>query len=112
MEAYVRPHASISRFGRLRRFFRGTLVWYVFITPPFLLILVFVAYPTFEAFRQSVYRQVGSHQEFAGLDQYQRLAGSGIFWQALGNTIVLGAAFLIIVLPLATVLASLLNRVK
>ncbi len=112
MEASAVPHASISRLRRLRRFFRGTLVWYVFITPPFLLILVFVAYPTFEAFRQSVYRQVGTHQEFAGLYQYRRLATSGVFWQALGNTILLGVAFLVIVLPLATVLASLLNRVK
>ena len=32
----------VSRFLRLRRLFRGTLVWYSFLLPPLLLILVFI----------------------------------------------------------------------
>ena len=35
-----------------------------------------------------------------------------MFWSALGNTILLGVAFLVIVIPLAAVLASMLNNLK
>jgi multiple sugar transport system permease protein len=92
--------------------FRGTLIWYLFVIPPFLLILLFVVYPTVEAFRESFYKEAGQASEFVGLEQYARLARSGVFWNALVNTALLGAAFLAIVIPLAVVLASLLNRVR
>ena len=102
--------ASIAR--RMRQAFRGTLIWYAFVLPPFALILIFIGFPTLQTFLQSFYRRVGPDPEFAGFYQYGRLAGSGVFWQALGNTILLGTAFLIIVIPLATILASLLNNVR
>jgi multiple sugar transport system permease protein len=107
--------AALASFDRRRTTtseFRGAVVWYPFVIPPFLLILLFVVYPTIETFRQSFFRQVAQAQQFAGLEQYSRLAHSGVFWHALANTALLGAAFLILVIPLATVLASLLNRVR
>jgi multiple sugar transport system permease protein len=97
---------------RIRRAFRGTLVWYLFIGPPFLLIALFVGYPTVLTFAQSFFRRVGLREEFAGLEQYERLLTNGIFWSALGNTILLGVAFLVIVIPLAAVLASMLNNLR
>lgn len=112
MEAAPTRLASMPLASRIARAFRGTLVWYAFIGPPFLLIALFVGYPTVQTFWQSFFVRVGQQEQFAGLEQYRRLAGSGVFWSALGNTILLGAAFLIIVVPLATVLASLLNNVR
>jgi multiple sugar transport system permease protein len=103
--------ASFSLAG-LRKSFRGTLVWYLFIIPPFLVILVFIGYPTLQTFIQSFFRRSGQGTEFAGFDQYERLAGNTVFWSALGNTVLLGVAFLVIVIPLATILASLLNKVR
>ena len=97
---------------RIRRAFRGTLVWYLFVGPPFLLIVVFVGYPTVLTFTQSFFRRVGTREEFAGLEQYERLLTNSVFWSALGNTILLGVAFLVIVIPLAAVLASMLNNLK
>lgn len=97
---------------RRRRPIRGSLVWYGFVLPPFLLLVVFIAYPTFQTFRQSLFRAVGKEQQFVGAQQYARLASDGVFWSALGNTALLGAAFLLIVVPLAVVLASLLNNVR
>ncbi|HEX7084463.1 MAG TPA: sugar ABC transporter permease [Gaiellaceae bacterium] len=90
----------------------GELVWYAFVGPPFLLLLLFVAYPTFETFKQSVYEQVGTHQQFAGLTQFSQLVEGSDLWSALENTVILGAAYLAIVIPLAVVVASLLNRVR
>lgn len=100
---------TTSRAARKRA---GSPVWYVFVLPPTLFLLVFVAYPTVETFRQSFFTPVGGHEEFAGLDKYQALLGSSIFWNALGNTVLLAVAFLGIVLPLSAVLASMVNRLR
>jgi ABC-type sugar transport system permease subunit len=98
--------------SRLARAFRGTLVWYGFLALPLFLIMVFVAYPTALAFRDSFFTETPTGPEFAGLYHFQRLLTSGIFWGALGNTILLGVAFLGITIPLATILASMLNRLR
>lgn len=98
--------------SRLARAFRGTLVWYGFLAFPLFLIMVFVAYPTAAAFRDSVFTETPQGAQFVGLYHFGRLFGSPIFWGALGNTILLGVAFLGITIPLATILASMLNRVR
>jgi len=90
---------------RVRRY----LPWYAFVLPPFALFLLFVIYPTLEAFGLSFSRQVGAEQRFAGLYQYSRLVGDNVFVSALFNTVLLGVAFLVIVIPLSVVLASLIN---
>jgi multiple sugar transport system permease protein len=111
----MEPKSSANRSGfgsRLTRL-RRTLLWYSFILPPLLLILTFIGYPTLQTFRQSFFtRGMGNAETFAGLEHYGRLLTNQIFWGALGNTVLLGVAFLGIVIPLAAALASLLNRVK
>jgi ABC-type sugar transport system permease subunit len=74
--------------------------------------MVFVAYPTAIAFRDSVYTETPQGHQFAGLYHFGRLFSSPVFWGALGNTILLGIAFLGITIPLATILASMLNRLR
>jgi ABC-type sugar transport system permease subunit len=98
--------------SRLERAFRGTMVWYGFLVLPLFLIMVFVAYPTAIAFRDSVFTETPDGPQWAGLYHFGRLFSSGIFWGALGNTVLLGVAFLGITIPLATVLASMLNRLR
>ena len=98
--------------SRLARAFRGTLVWYSFLALPLFLIMVFVAYPTAIAFRDSVFTETPDGPQFAGLYHFGRLFTSPIFWGALGNTVLLGVAFLGITIPLATILASMLNRLR
>jgi multiple sugar transport system permease protein len=97
--------------SRRRRKPRG-LVWYAFVGPAFLLLLLFVIYPTFQTFRQSFYEQVGTQQKFAGGTQFSQLFHSSTLWHALENTMLLGVAYLALVIPLAVIVASLLNRVR
>lgn len=98
---------------RLRRAFRGTMVWYGFVLPPLFLILVFIGYPTAITFRQSVFTETpGGGEQFAGTYHFERLFESQVFWGAVANTFLLGAAFLLIIIPLATILASMLNRLR
>jgi multiple sugar transport system permease protein len=103
-----RPRRSFPSAAKVR----GWLPWYAFVLPPFALFLLFVIYPTLQAFRLSFFRQVGAAQQFSGLYQYQRLVNDHVFVNALLNTALLGVAFLLIVVPLATVLASLLNSLR
>lgn len=96
----------------MKRTLHRNLVWYVMIAPTFILFALFVAYPTLETFRLSFYREVATRQEFVGLTHYVRLLGDAIFRSALLNTVLLGVAFLVLVIPLGLVLASLLNNLK
>src|SRR3569623_988305 len=99
--------------SRLRRAFRGTMVWYGFVLPPLFLILVFIGYPTAITFRQSVFTETpGGGEEFAGTYHFERLFESHVFWGAVANTFLLGAAYLLIIIPVATIFASMLNRLR
>lgn len=99
--------------GRTRVSFRRSLPWYGFVLPPFALLVLFVLYPTYESFRLSLFdRGERNSSRFVGVDLYQRLAGDDVFWQALLNTVLLGVVFLALVIPLAVIVASLLNNVR
>lgn len=105
MDGRRRARLALPPAERIRRY----LPWYAFVLPPFGLFLLFVVYPTLQAFRLSFFRQVGGTQQFAGLYQYGRLLGDSVFVNAILNTVLLGIAFLALVIPLAAVVASLLN---
>jgi ABC-type sugar transport system permease subunit len=96
----------------MRKKLSQSLIWYILIAPTFLLFALFVAYPTFETFRLSLFREVATQQQFVGAAHYVRLFGDAIFRSALLNTVVLGAAFLLIAIPLGLILASLLNNLR
>jgi len=105
----MQPFGAVMQMThRIRR----TLVWYAFIAPVFVLFAIFVIYPTIKTFQLSFFREVATKQQFVGLAQYQRLFTDQVFIGALLNTILLGAAFLLIVIPLGLILASLLNSLK
>jgi len=91
---------------------RKSLIWYVFIAPTFILFGLFVAYPTFETFRLSFFREVATHQEFVGALHYVRLLSNQVFLASLLNTAFLGIIFLMIIIPLSLVMASLLNNLR
>jgi len=98
---------------RLRHAFRGTLVWYSFVLPPLFLILIFIGYPTAITFRQSFFSETpGGGEEFAGTHHFERLFDSNVFWGAVANTFLLGFAYLVIIIPVATIFASMLNRIR
>ena len=91
---------------------RQSLVWYVFLAPTVIVYVLFIAYPTLQTFRLSLFREVATQQEFVGAMHFVRLLSNQVFFNALFNTIGLGLAFLAVVLPVSLVLASLLNHVR
>lgn len=90
-----------------------SLIWYVFVLPPLAFIALFVLLPTAQAFLLSFFQgQGGAPEQFVGARNYIRLFSGSVFPGAIANTAILGVAFLAIVIPLATVLASLLNNLR
>jgi ABC-type sugar transport system permease subunit len=101
----------MSRLSLSQRVRRGWY-WYALLLAPFGLFLLFVVWPTLNAFRLSLFRMDGRNEVFVGLDNYARLLGDQVFIAAILNTVLLGVAFLAIVIPLSLVLASLMNGVR
>jgi ABC-type sugar transport system permease subunit len=91
---------------------RKSLIWYVFVAPTFILFGLFVAYPTLETFRLSFFQEVATRQEFVGALHYIRLLSNQVFLAALINTAFLGIVFLMIIIPLSLIMASLLNNLR
>ena len=92
--------------------FRKSLVWYAFIAPTYILFGLFVAYPTFETFRMSFFREVATRQEVAGFMHYGRLLTNQIFLNALLNTVLLGIAFMVLVIPMSLIFATFINNLR
>lgn len=108
----LRGSALDTQTALMGKTIRKSLVWYAFVAPTLILFAVFIAYPTLETFRLSFFREVATKQEYVGLLHYSRLLGDAIFRSAFLNTILLGVVFLLIIIPLGLLLASLLNNLK
>lgn len=107
------------RSGEARKWGEITL----FVGPALVMFLVFVVYPVASALRYSFYKWNGvkafSEAEFIGLENYRRaLFGPGVFktaysepfWTAIGHNFAIIALSMSIQLPLALIIALILNR--
>ena len=95
-----------------RQRIRRARPWYVLLAAPLVLFLTFVIWPTINAFRLSMFQMRGRDEVFVGFDNYARLLNNPVFIDAIINTVLLGVAFLLIVLPLSLILASLMNGIR
>ncbi|MEK7890478.1 sugar ABC transporter permease [Burkholderia contaminans] len=82
------------------------------LAPSVLLLAVFLLYPLVDSFRLSLvdWNGLGSDARFVGLANWLHLARDDVFWKALGNNLLLAAFSVVIQLPVALVLAVLLDK--
>lgn len=92
--------------------FGSSNVWYLFLLPSFLGILLFMVYPIFESFRLSFYQTNGTIENFVGLKNFKNILTSGTFGNAVWNTFFIGFFQIIITIPLGFIFASLINTVR
>ncbi len=89
---------------------RRHLAAYVFVSPYYLLFAVFFLIPSAFAVVLSLYRWTAlGTPRWRGLDNFVRLFSDADFWQAAFNSALYMGFALVIVLPLALVVASALN---
>lgn len=102
----ARPRSSRSRTsGQHHR-----LIPYLFISPFYILYILFLLGPTVYAFWLSLHEWAGiGPTRWVGLSNYSRLFGDTAFRQAVTNTLWYVAASVFVVTPLALIIAAALN---
>lgn len=89
---------------------KPTLAPYLFLAPFVLLFIVFTAYPTVLAVYTSMEHRTGvGERTFVGLANYGRLARDPSFRTALFNSLWFAVAAVVLIVPVAFVLANVLN---
>jgi raffinose/stachyose/melibiose transport system permease protein len=84
----------------------------LFLVPALALYLVFVIVPIVQAAHFSLFKWngLGPLDDFIGLKNYQLALSSDVFWQALGNNVLIIVLSLFLQIPFSLGLAVLLNR--
>lgn len=83
---------------------------YAFLAPFYLLFATFMVYPLGDAIRISLYDTRGFRSKtFVGLGNFDRILHDPLFWTALWNTAYFALGSLLLQLPLALLLALVLN---
>ncbi|WP_169979328.1 carbohydrate ABC transporter permease [Microbispora sp. H10836] len=91
---------------------------YVLLLPGFLVIAVLLLYPMYQMVEMS-FHKVGLRQikainpapaEFVGLDNYESVLGSPLFWSSLRNTVIFALVTVALTLVLGTLVGLLLNK--
>jgi len=101
-----------SRLSPRRARLRKYGLAYAFLTPAIILYAIFVLNPTLQSLRLAFFEWngVSADKQWVGLDNFRRLGGDEIFWQALQNNLVWTAIVvsfnLVVGLGTAAMLAS------
>jgi raffinose/stachyose/melibiose transport system permease protein len=84
----------------------------LFLAPALVVYLVFVIIPIIQAAHFSLYKWngLGPLEDFIGLANYQVALASDVFWQAVGNNVLVIVLSLLLQIPFSLGLAILLNR--
>jgi len=96
---------------KARRTLRARATPYLFLTPVIVLFLTFKAYPTLYALYLSLTTRRGGENVLVGADNFTRLLGDPLFWQALRNTLLILVAQVPAMLVIAVLLAVAFNSV-
>lgn len=96
-------------YKRLLKTLRREWSWYLFVLIPVIGVIVFNFYPLIETFRLSLYNARGN---FIGGVNYEILFSDREFITSIKNTIYMGVLGIVLNLPLAFILAVMLNRIK
>lgn len=95
--------------NRKKKSFKNSFVWYVFLFPTLLGMLVFITYPVLESLRLSFFKSNGVLESWVGLRNYIRIFSSAGFWRAVYTTFYIGFFKMLISVPLGFIIAYLIN---
>ena len=84
----------------------------LFLLPALVLYLIFVVIPILQAAHFSLYKWngLGPLEDFIGLKNYEVALASDVFWQAVGNNVLIIVLSLLLQIPFSLGIAILLNR--
>lgn len=91
---------------------KNQAIWYLFVGPMIIGLILFHVYPLLESLRLSFYKTNLVNEVWRGLRNYEIVLSNSVFWQGVGNTVYLGIWQLLFSIPLAFALASLINGLR
>ncbi len=91
---------------------RSSLIWFLFLLPAILGIILFIAYPTIESFRLSFFKSNGTVEKFVGLKNYIYVFNNEVFRKAFFNTFMITFFQIVITLPIAFLIACGINYLE
>lgn len=99
---------SAQRFSALK----AAMPIAVFLVPAVFFLVVFLLYPLISSFQLSLldWNGLGSGERYIGLDNWLRLAQDKLFWSALRNNFALAFFSVLFQIPIALVLAVVLDE--
>lgn len=101
----------MAKNGLLHRIWKNRII-YLFISPFYILFLIFGLFPILWSFYLTFYEWDGlSEMKPIGLDNYSALLRDNTFFEALRNTTIYWVVDIVFILLLALILASLLHNV-
>src|SRR5699024_9865352 len=103
---------SLAKKRQKKRVHGSSNIWYIFLIPSFLGILLFMVYPIFESLRLSFFKSNGTIESFIGLKNFRYILTSHTFWNSVWNTFYIGFFQIIITIPLGFIFASLINTAR
>lgn len=85
----------------------------LFLLPTLVFMVLFVVWPVINTFELSLYKWNGiaPTRDFIGLNNWSRLLSDTIFWKAFGNNLIVVALSIVIQMPIAMLLAVMLERI-
>lgn len=89
---------------------KHNLTGWIFLLPATILIFVMNFYPMFQALLLSFKSGIGNNMVWSGISNYERLLEDKVFWKALTNNFFYLLIQVPVMLVLALILASILNR--
>jgi ABC-type sugar transport system permease subunit len=91
---------------------KGASVWYLFLLPTLLGMLLFMAYPVVDSLRLSFFKSNGVIESWVGLRNYVRIFSSSTFWRAVYTTLYLGLFKMVIAVPVGFLVAYMINTIR
>lgn len=90
----------------------NTLTIILFLFPALVFMAIFVVWPIINSLQLSLYQWNGIDptRAFVGLDNWSRLLQDNVFWKALRNNLTIVVLSIVIQLPIAMLLAVMLER--
>jgi raffinose/stachyose/melibiose transport system permease protein len=84
----------------------------ILLAPSVLMLAVFLLYPLFGSFRLSLvdWNGLGSGARYVGFANWMHLSHDAVFWKALRNNLLLAVFSVLIQLPIALLLAVMLDK--
>lgn len=113
---YVQLSVRMQRkdgIDNMLRKLKKSAIWYTFLLPSLICLIVLTYIPTFTSLKYSFYNVsvLGFGETFAGLKNYRALLSNSSFYRALLNTAIM-TAYGYSVIPIGYILACLINSIS